>query len=172
MGLGQHISWKHNVSNIGGEGGRGGDHFWGFTITNKILRWFALSITQYYISLYLGWELYDQYRNTNVNNKDHLIGRFTRLDSPPSPPLGNARIWGVLLTTTLLFLFLFNLFNSNSNSKPHDQNKYFNTWSARPSAFSFPSLLFLERAWKLYPSPIIAKKFQLFIYSIGWWIII
>ena len=31
----------------------------------------------YYISLYLGWELDDQHRNTNMNDKDHLVGQLT-----------------------------------------------------------------------------------------------
>ena len=40
---------------------------------------FLCSIAQYYISLYLGWEVYidDQYRNPNMNNKDYLFGRLT-----------------------------------------------------------------------------------------------
>ena len=69
-------------------------------------------------------------------------------------------------------VLLFNVFVSNVDHQwwHHDQNKYFKTWSARPSAFSFPSLLFLERAWKLCPSPNIAKKCELF-YSTCWWII-
>ena len=29
----------------------------------------------YYISLYLGWE--DQHGNTNMNDKDHLVGQLT-----------------------------------------------------------------------------------------------
>ena len=35
------------------------------------------SIAQYYISLYLGWEIDDQYKNPNMNNKDHLVGQLT-----------------------------------------------------------------------------------------------
>ena len=31
----------------------------------------------YYISLYLGWELDDQHRNTNMNDKDHRVGQLT-----------------------------------------------------------------------------------------------
>ena len=50
------------------------------TLLFKIIyRWSKLSIAQYYISLYLGWEVYidDQYRNPNMNNKDYLFGRLT-----------------------------------------------------------------------------------------------
>ena len=35
------------------------------------------STSLYYISLYLGWEIYDQHRNTNMNDKDHLVGQLT-----------------------------------------------------------------------------------------------
>ena len=33
------------------------------------------STSLYYISLYLGWD--DQHRNTNMNDKDHLVGQLT-----------------------------------------------------------------------------------------------
>ena len=35
------------------------------------------STSLYYISLYQGWEIDDQYRNTNMNDKDHLVGQLT-----------------------------------------------------------------------------------------------
>ena len=31
-------------------------------------------IALYYISLCLGWEIDDQLRNPNINNKDHIVG--------------------------------------------------------------------------------------------------
>ena len=37
--------------------------------------WFP-STSLYYISLYLGWN--DQHRNTNMNDKDHLVGQLTK----------------------------------------------------------------------------------------------
>ena len=43
-------------------------------------RWFTTDAALYYISLYLGWEMiydYDKQRNTNMNNKDHLVGQLT-----------------------------------------------------------------------------------------------
>ena len=45
------------------------------------------STSLYYISLYLGWEIYDQHTNTNMNDKDHLVRQLTTI--PPARVLGS-----------------------------------------------------------------------------------
>ena len=48
------------------------------TLLYSTLLYCGPSTSLYYISLYLGWEILDdQHRNTNMNDKDHLVGQLT-----------------------------------------------------------------------------------------------
>ena len=67
------------------EAGKAGKFSFEF-ISQSCISWFFDSIALYYISLLIGFGKYidgkyidDQIRNPNVNNRDHLVGRPTRV---------------------------------------------------------------------------------------------
>ena len=51
---------------------------WGNVVGTSDTRPAIPSIALYYISLLSGmWNIDDQYRNPNINNRDHLVGQLT-----------------------------------------------------------------------------------------------